>query len=248
MLNRPLLQIAVVGVLAVGLSACGSGTKAATPSPSNTSPSNSVTPTSSPSPTTGAPTTPQRARTVVQLKSALLKLADFPSGYSLEPASSGNDEGSASSKDPKCAPLVKLTNAKNAPGSKASAKASFSGGQDGPFVEESIDALVSADAVKALQAAFKSAVASCREVIVTIPGLGKSTMKVVEVSAPKFGEHTFALRLTATGGSMNGMEITQVTAGVKDTVVSMVFVAAGPQDVDAGTEAAVNKAKEILGG
>lgn len=257
MLNRPpLLWVTVVGVLAVGLSACGSGTKAAAPSLSSTSsPSSSVTPTSAvtttsaATPTTDAPATPLRLRTVAELKSALLKLADFPSGFALEPATaSGDDKASASSKNPKCAPLVKLTNADKAPGSKASAKVSFSGGQSGPFVEESIDALASADAVKTLQASFKSAVTACSQLSITLPGQGKSTMKVAEVSAPKFGEHTFAVRMTAAGGPLDGLEITQVTAGVKDTVVSMVFIMADPEDVDGGTEAAVGKATEILKG
>lgn len=73
-------------------------------------------------------------------------------------------------------------------------------------------------------------------------------MKIVEVYAPKFGDHTFTTRMTAVGGPMDGLEITQVTAGVMDVVVSLTFVAPNPDDVDGGTLAAVSKAEALLGG
>ena len=37
---------------------------------------------------------------------------------------------------------------------------------------------------------------------------------------------------------MNGVEMTRVIAGVKDVLVSITFVAAVPDDVDAGTQSA----------
>lgn len=245
MLNRPSLLIAAVAVLALGLSACtaGSAVTAKTPSPSSsTSPTVSASPTTDPTTATSAP------RTVVVLKSALLVLDDLPTGFAIDPADASGDNGSpASSKDPKCAPLVRLFNAKTAPGSKASADVSFSGGQDGPFVEESIDAMGSVDAVEKLQASLKSAVAACHKVTITIPGQGSSTMNVAAVSAPKFGDHTVAARLTAAGGPLAGLEITQVAAGVNDVIVSISFMAALADEVDAATEAAVGKAENVLG-
>ena len=245
MLNRPPLLITAVAAVAVGLSACagGSGTTATTPS-SATKASTSSTP-STPVTTTAT----SGPRDVVTLKSALLELADLPSGFAIEPSTdSGDDSGPASSKDPKCAALVKFANAKTAPGSKGSADVSFSGGQDGPFIDESIDAMGSADAVKALQASLKSAVVACRQLTITIPGQGSSTMKVTEVSAPKFGDDTIAARMTASSGPLAGLEITQVAAGVNDVIVSLNFLAAVAEDVDGATEAAVGKAQEVLGG
>lgn len=243
--NRPLLWITGIAAVAVGLSACGGGsaTTATTPPPSRTTSAGAPTPTSSASPTT----TGSGPRTVAEVKSALLALSDLPSGFAIEPAG-GGDDGSFSSKDPKCASLVKLSNAKDAPGSKASAKVTLSGGQGGPLIEESIDALGSTDAVGALQSSFKSAVAACRQLTVTIPGQGRTTMKVAEVSAPKFGDHPFAARMTATGGPMAGLEITLVTSGVKDAIVSITFLGASPEDVDGATEAALGKAGKVLGG
>lgn len=181
------------------------------------------------------------------LKSALLALDDLPTGFAIDPAdASGDNGGPASSKNPQCAPLVRLINAKTAPGSKASAAVSFSGGQDGPFVEESIDAMGSVGAVETLQASFKSAVAACHKVNITIPGQGSSTMNVAAVSAPKFGDNTVAARMTATDGPLAGLEITQVAAGVNDVIVSISFIAAVADEVDAATEAAVGKAEEVL--
>lgn len=249
MLNRPPLWIVAVGVVVVGLTGCGtgSGTTAATSSSSTASASSAASTTSTATSSTDSTTTP--VLTPVRLKSALLELADLPSGFSKEAAGAGgDDDGTTSSKDPKCNPLVKLTNAAVAPGSKASAKVSFSGGQSGPYVEESIDAMDSMDSVMALQASLKSAVAACGQLTVTIPGQGSSTMKVAEVSAPQFGHRPFAVRMTATGGPLAGLEIAQVTSGVKDTVVAILFVMATPDDVDGATEAAVSKAEEVLGG
>ena len=245
MLNRPPLWITAVAALTVALSACsgGSATTAKTSSPSTT-----TSPTSSASPTTDTTTAPPAPRTVVVLKSALLALADLPTGFAIEPADASGDNGvSASSKDPKCAALVKFSNAKTAPGSKAYAQISLSGGQDGPFVDESIDAMGSADAVQALQASLKSAVSACRRLIIKVPGQGSSTMNVALVSAPKFGDHTVAARMTAAGGPLAGLEMTLVAAGVNDVVVSINFVSALAEDVDGATEAAVSKAQEVLG-
>jgi hypothetical protein len=251
MLTRRPLRITVIAAVAVGLSSCGSGsvTTATTPSQSSTTSTTSTTSASTPTTTSGAsPTTTESGpRTVVELKSALLELTDLPSGFAIEPAGGEDGDVPVASTDLKCAALVKLINAKSAPGSKASANVSFSGGQAGPSVDESIDAMGSADAVEALQASFKSAVAACRQLAITIPGQGSSTMKVTEVSAPKFGDHPFAARMTGTSGPMDGLEITQVTAGVKDAIVSITFVAASPGDVDDATEAALGKAGEVLG-
>jgi len=114
-------------------------------------------------------------------------------------------------------------------------------------VEESIDAMGSGKSVEGLQSSFRSAVATCHRLTVKVPGQGSMTVKVAEVSAPAFGEHTFAARMTANGGPLDGLEITQVLAGVGDVVVSVSFVGASPDVVDGATEDAVNKAKKVLG-
>jgi hypothetical protein len=85
-------------------------------------------------------------------------------------------------------------------------------------------------------------------VTIKIAGQGRSTMLVAQVSAPSFGDHAVAFRMTADGGRLDGLEITEVTSGVADVLVSISFVAAIPDDVDGTTKAAIDKAREVLGG
>lgn len=227
----------------------GSSTSGSTPSattPATTAASSTAPPSSAPpsSPPSSQPAA--RARTAAELKKALLELRDLPSGFAVD-TSAGDDDGSASSKDPRCATFIRIMDTDTAPGSKANAARSFTGGQQGPFIDESLDYLGSAKAVAALQASFRSAVRSCRSVTVRFPGEGSSKVSVTEVSAPQIGTGPFAVRLTATGGALDGLEIIMVTTGVDDVVVAMTFVAGTPDDVDGATEAAVGKAKKVLG-
>jgi hypothetical protein len=143
--------------------------------------------------------------------------------------------------------LVRLLNAASAPGSKASVVRSFSGGQDGPFIDESLDAMGSAAAVARLQSSLRAAVAACSKLTLAIPGQVRSTVVVRQVSAPKVGTGPFALRLTAAGGPLDGLEVAMVTTGIDDVVLGMTFVAAAPEDVDGATGDAADKAKRVLG-
>jgi hypothetical protein len=244
--HRPLVIVATLAA-AVTLTSC-SGTpapaaKTGGESGTTTTPTTTVPP--SPSSTTTAPAAP-KARTSAQLKKALLKLDDLPSGFSLEPGSGGDSAPRASSKDPKCASFVKLSNADTAPGSTANAAVSFSAGQDGPFIDEAIDALGSAAKVAALQAKFKAAIAACDKVTLSVPGAGTSTVAVRSVKPPAAGDHPLAARMTATSGPLEGLEIVMVTTGVRDTVISLSFVGATPDDIDGATGVSVDKATEAL--
>lgn len=140
-----------------------------------------------------------------------------------------------------------MSNADTAPGSRANAAASFSAGQDGPFIDEAIDALGSSAEVAALQGKFKAAIASCPKVTLSVPGIGSSAVAVRSVNPPPFGDQPLAARMTATGGQLEGLEVVMVTTGVSDTVLSLAFVAAAPDDIDGATSAAVDKATKLLG-
>jgi hypothetical protein len=176
-----------------------------------------------------------------------MALGDLPSGFAVEPDSSSSGNPKATSKNPKCASFVHLSNLDTAPGSKASAHISFSAGQAGPYIDQSLDALGSVAKVAALQASLKSAVSACDQVTLSVPGAGTSTVTVRSVNPPKFGTNPQAVRLTATGGPLNGMEITMVTTGVADTIMSLNFIAATPDDIDGATSASVDKATTTLG-
>jgi hypothetical protein len=111
---RPPIWIAAFAAVVVGVSACagGSGKTAATSSlPGATGPTRSVRPTN---PVVTAQPGP---RTAVDLKSALLELKDLPPGFAITPAAAGGDDsGAVSSKDPKCAAMVNLTQSRSPSG------------------------------------------------------------------------------------------------------------------------------------
>ncbi|MFC0624099.1 hypothetical protein [Kribbella deserti] len=249
--------LVAVAALPLALTACSGGsdsgsapapttssTPTVTPSPT---PAPSVTPTPTPAPSVTPTPTSTAPRTAAQLTKALIELKDLPSGFSIETDEDGDDDVKLASKDARCARLVTLMNADALPGSKASAERSFSGGQEGPYIDETLDALGSAQAVTAFQKSLKSAIGSCRTITVTIPDEGSSPVQVREVSAPVAGQNPVAVRLTATGGPLAGLELTMVSTGVSDVVLGLTFVAALPDDVDGATETAVEKATKILG-
>jgi hypothetical protein len=250
---KPYRAVASAAVVMLALAACSTGTNSGAPTPSNT-PSSTPTPTvTTPAittPTAVPPSTPAAttARTAANLTKALLTLADLPAGFSLEKDdSSGGADVAVSSKDSRCARLVAYTNADNPPGSKASADQSYSGGAQGPFIDESIDALASPAAVRALQKSFKQAVAACRTMTLKIPGEGSSPITVRQVSAPQAGTDPLAVRFTATSGPLEGFEVTMVTAGVDDVVLAITVINGLPEDIDGATTTAAEKAQDILG-
>ncbi|MEV4262497.1 hypothetical protein [Kribbella sp. NPDC049584] len=174
-------------------------------------------------------------------------MADLPAGFSLEDDNGdGGPDVTVSSKDPRCAKLVAYSNADNPAGSKASAGQSYSGGTQGPFIDESLDAMGSSAAVQSLQQSFKKAIRSCRTMTLSIPGEGRSPISVREVSAPQAGESPVAVRFLATGGPLEGLEVTMVTTGIGDVVLAITVVAGLPEDIDGATTAAAEKATTIL--
>jgi hypothetical protein len=242
--------LAATAILLTLVSAgCGGGDKKASSSSPSSSTTPSATPSATPTPTT-TPTstatsaTPAGPRTAAELKRALLTLKDLPSGFSIEPDTGGGTV-KASSKKPACARLVAFMNVDNPPGSKASAAQSFSGGQQGPFVDESLDAMGTAQAVAILQNNFRNAIRACKTLTLSVPGEGKSIVEVREVSAPEAGTSPVAVRFTATSGPAAGLEINMVTTGVGDVVAALTVVGT-PDDVDGAAQAAVDKATSTL--
>jgi hypothetical protein len=248
------LPLFAAAALALSVTACAGASEAGSPSPSTSTvptTASSVTATPTSTATTSTPPAPRptaRARTAAELTKALLVLKDLPTGFAIESddGTDGEDDVKVSSKDPRCARLVALTNADTPPGSRASAHQSFSGGEQGPFIDEGLDAMGSAGAVQALQRSFRSAINACHTLTLTVPGQGRSPMAVREVSAPQVGTNPVAVRFTATAGALEGLEVTMVTTGVNDVIVSMSVLAGQPDDVDGATGDAVAKAQKVL--
>ncbi|MGO4603674.1 hypothetical protein [Terrabacter sp. 2YAF2] len=219
-----------------------------TPSSSTTAASPSASASSTPSSSATGSAAAPLARTAATLKKAALAVDDLPSGFSQDPsAGSGSGGPTVSSREPRCADLVSMMNLRNAPGSLASAEVAFSGGQNGPGIDESLDALGSSEKVAALQGRLKAALGGCPTVTMSLPGQGRSAMHVTVVNPPKFGTDPVAARVTAQGGPLDGFELTQVYTGVGDVVLALTFVGAAPADVDGATGLAHDKAATVLG-
>ena len=248
-MTRILSALAAI-VTAGALSACGGDPESAGPSVSASSPTPSTTAPSTP-PATSSTTPSSKPTTTVRTKAeltrALLDRRDLPAGFTVEPDEPGDGGGlDLTSKDPRCAALVRLLKTDTAPGSKATVSRSLSRGQQPPFIDESLDAMGSAGAVATLQTSFRAAVAYCPKVNLTIAGQGTSSMSVRKVTAPQEGTGPFAVRLTAAGGALNGLVVTMVSTGVDDVVLAMAFIATAPADIAGATRLAVDKTERVL--
>ena len=247
-LQRPIATAVLSLGLALSLVGCNGDDKpAGSTSPStstSTPPASTPTPPPSSQPTTpSAP--PAAARTKASLTKALLALEDLPSGFAIDPDGAGGDDGvKLTSPNAKCAQLTKMFNDELPPGSKVSVARGFSGGQDGPFVGEQLDALPSAAAATAYVASVKTAVAACRQAKLTISGTGSSPVAVAEVSAPKVGTAAAGIRVTATSGALEGLEIHFAFAAFDDVLLSMNF---DTGDIEEPTLDAAAKVKKVLG-
>jgi hypothetical protein len=236
--------LALAAALALSLTACGGDEKKsgfAPSTPVGTTPAPSVTP-SAPSETPGEPVT----RTAAQLTKALLVLSDLPTGFSQEKDDPDDTTKPFSSPSSRCKTLVKYLNATKAPGSKATASRSFSGSQEGPYIDFGLDSMGTAEEVADLQETYEDAVDSCSKVILKTEGEASTSMKVEKITAPQFGTGPFAFRLTGTSGPKRGLEFTAATTGVNDVIVSVGVLAGQGTELDAATEAAVTKAQQVL--
>jgi hypothetical protein len=139
-----------------------------------------------------------------------------------------------------------LLNADEAPDSKRSVRRSFSGGQEGPYIDFSLDSMSTSKAVRTLQTSYREAVASCKKVTMRMDGAGSTQMEVVEIPAPKFGEEPFAFKLTGVSGPKEGLEFDSAITGVGDVILAVGVLAGQPGELDGATEAAVEKARTTL--
>jgi hypothetical protein len=247
--KRSLLSTALAAGLALVLVACSGGSDTAgSATPSATTASStppSPTPSSTPSATSTASTpVAAKPRTKAELTKALLALTDLPAGFAIDPDTS--DDGSRlTSKEARCKGVVSVFNTQTAPGSKASVTRLFSGGQQGPFVQETLDAMGSPQAATALISRTRAAVRSCSQAKLTIPGAGTSTVRISELSAPTQGTSPMAVRFAASSGPLAGFELIFVITGLSDVVLGMSFDA--PDDLEAATADAYDKAAKVLG-
>ncbi len=258
-LPLPTAPIAAATLALLALSGCASKsapTASTRPGSAAVSPSASAVPTTpAPAPATTAPATPSRPatpttapRTSAGLKKALLSIEDLPPGFEVDPSGSGGgkNDGAVTSIRPACAPLVTILQEEIPASSLAHAGTSFSGGQDGPAIDQSLDSFSSPAAAASFIAGYRRAVQACSEVQLQVLGVGRSTVSV-RVSFGTAGDSLFAARLTAPPGPLEGLEVLQVGAQSGDVVVGMSFMSTDPSDAQSATEDAVSKVEKVLG-
>lgn len=165
----------------------------------------------------------------------------------MESGSAGDGGGTASSTRPACRALVRLLNESKVAGSQSDVQVSFSGGQDGPFVDESLDAFASPKNAAGYLADYRSAVKGCRTVSLSIDGVGTSALTVREISFAKVGDASFAARFSASSGALEGFELIQAGAQSQDVLIGMTFVGFDPLDAEQATQDAVQKVQDKLG-
>ncbi|MFF0270181.1 hypothetical protein [Kribbella sp. NPDC004536] len=230
--------IALAAALAFSLTACGGNDKKEAAPPPSTPAS---TPTGTPSEASDTPVT----RTTAELTSALLVLADVPSGFSID---HDEDDGSKPFSAPtsRCKTLVKYLNATKAPGAKVSVTRTFTGGQEGPYIDYGLDSMGTAADVSDLRDSYADAVDSCSKVTLKTEGSGNTSMKVEKITAPAYGTKPFAFQLTGVSGPKRGLEYAGLVTGVGDVILSVGVLAGQGGELDPATEAAVTKARQTL--
>ncbi|WP_410788467.1 hypothetical protein [Kribbella sp. C-35] len=231
--------VPLVAVLTLSLAACGGEEDKPAAGPPAT------TPTPTPSATASTPAAPV-TRTTTELTKALLELGDLPTGFAEDKDEADEDAKPFSSSSSRCKTLVKYLNATKAPGSKASVARTFTGGQEGPYIDYGLDAMGTADEVTDLRDAYAKAVDSCAKVTLKTDGAGSTSMKVEKITAPEYGSKPFAFRLTGTSGPKRGLEYAAVVTGVDDVIISVGVLAGQGTELDPATEAAVTKARHVL--
>ncbi|MEV8374700.1 hypothetical protein AB0P21_18305 [Kribbella sp. NPDC056861] len=253
--KRSLVTLTIATALALVATSCGDSGKdkaGTTPSSSASSSSTPAPPSATPTPSAptpsavpSAPVPPAaKARTAAELTKALLELTDLPAGLSID-KNAEEDDTKLSSADVRCKDLVLLFNSKTSPGAKVTVDRGFTGGQNGPFFDETLEAMGTPAAATALLTRTRTAIKSCKLAKLTIPGVGSSSMAVSEISAPKVGTNPVAGRFTAEGGALEGLEVNFVFTGVGDVVLTMTFDEAG--DLEGAMTAATGKATKVLG-
>jgi hypothetical protein len=246
---RPFVSAAVTAGLALSLAACGDSKTNSSSSPSTTASSTTPAPSATPTPpaTSSTPSVAPKKpapRTEAALTKGLLALPDLQAGFAIDPDAEGDDGTKLTSSNAKCAKLVELFNADKSTGAKVGVTRGFSGGQNGPFVEETLEAMPSAKATAAHLAVIKTAIKSCSKAKLTISGVGSSTMAITEVAAPKAGTAPVAVRFAASSGALEGLEIYFAFTGLDNVLLSMNFDFA---DIEAPMLAAAKKASTTLG-
>jgi hypothetical protein len=206
----------VLALTAVAVTGCGTDR----PERADTVSGSETTQTQQPA-GTEAPKAAGRTLTDKQAKAALLTVQDLPTGWSVDPDASSDDQGddddSRITEPAACADLFdSLDDGKD---SVAEATGNYTAGGFGPFLEHTVTSHSKdpADGMDAVTAALSE----CPKFTMTDADGTKMQMKVSALSFPNLGDRTLALRMSG-----NSDEI--------DIVMDLVYIAVGRNGITLG--------------
>lgn len=175
-----------------------------------------------------------RELTDAQAKAALPAVSALPTGWSVDPENSLNDESEEDSEatiEPaKCQAIMDDLGDDKEPTGKASR--TYTAGMVGPFMGVEISSFADEIPDDSFEKIL-DALSSCPEITSTEDGV-KTTFKTSSLSFPNLGEESAAIRMAATTDGMPvGLDIAFIRAGHTMVTVSQASVGAASGSADA---------------
>lgn len=238
---RPLSLVpAACCSLTLVLAACSPAATSSAPQPI---PSPSLTSTAPPS--TATPSAPvKKTQTSGQLKRALLTPGDV--SRRTEVSSPSDDRATYAGATLECDALAAQLNVERPIGSVVQAGKSFSGGEQGPFVDQELHAMRTASEASAQVEGLARAADGCSVLTVSHGYGADSTVDVsAEVLTGVQGRNV-SLQFHAIDGELEGFDYQQVQVQRANVVVSLTFVATSTDEVQSLTKEAVTKVQRKL--
>jgi hypothetical protein len=166
--------------------------------------------------------------TTKQIKSALLKIEDMPSGYTKDPDVISDDEDEDEfSGSPKCKRLMNALDSEEDEKPFGEGEVGFKESDFGPFVAESVSSF-KGDRIKNGMGKFREAFESCSTFTTTDKDGAKTKFKVAQMSFPKLGDDTIAIKMSAKEATLGmSFDFSLVAVRVDQNVVLMLNFGVG---------------------
>ena len=167
--------------------------------------------------------------TTKQIKSALLKIEDMPSGYTKDPdlVSDEEDEDEITSGSPKCNQLMNAGDSEEDEKPFGEGEVGFKESDFGPFVAESVSSF-KGNRIKDGMGKFREAFESCTAFTTTDKDGAKTKFKVAKMSFPKLGDDTIAVKMSAKEPTLGmSFDFSLVAVRVDQNVVLMLNFGVG---------------------
>lgn len=143
--------------------------------------------------------------TAAQLKTALITVADLPTGYKVDPSPSDDDDDTTKSDNPACQKKFDDLDAEDEKDDSVEAEAKFEGPGLGTVLQESLESYEDEDQIKDRFEEVASVLSDCPHFTTTDAKGEKLDYTISALSFPKLGDETLAL-----GVSVKTPDITAV--------------------------------------